>query len=187
MPEGGVYASDHARLGDGGRGNRADDPMRLVPAAPAGERKAPFGGLSCGGTGGGEEGQGEEHADQQALHREMAGVVCIRQPRRCGARDERGETGTVGKQRAGRPPNRCVQPRAIQNVSARGIRGRVPWMPPHGDPAPLGIPGEGLSRQDEFELEQRAERYSELHGDDETEREPGLIRRVLNRLRRYRS
>ncbi len=55
-------------------------------------------------------------------------------------------------------------------------------VPPHPE-----IPGEGLSRQTEFELEQRAKRYSEVHGeDDETEHPTGLIKRILNRLRRDR-
>ena len=53
-------------------------------------------------------------------------------------------------------------------------------IPPHPE-----IPGEGLSRETEFELDRKAERYSELHGaDDETERPAGLVTRVLNRLRR---
>jgi hypothetical protein len=47
------------------------------------------------------------------------------------------------------------------------------------------IPGEGLSRENEFELEQRAEHYSQLHGDEnETERPAGLIKRIVSRLRR---
>ncbi|MBV8940491.1 MAG: hypothetical protein JO240_02025 [Solirubrobacterales bacterium] len=55
-------------------------------------------------------------------------------------------------------------------------------IPPHPE-----IPGEGLSRETEFELERSAERYSQLHGeDDETERPPGLVTRVLDLLRRYR-
>jgi hypothetical protein len=37
----------------------------------------------------------------------------------------------------------------------------------------------------EFELDRKAERYSRMHGeDDETERRPGLLARLLNGLRR---
>jgi hypothetical protein len=44
-----------------------------------------------------------------------------------------------------------------------------------------------LSRENEFELEQRAERYSQLHGEDEErERPPGLVTRILDLLRRNR-
>lgn len=46
------------------------------------------------------------------------------------------------------------------------------------------IPGEGLSRATEDELERKAERYSRLHGeDDEAERTPGMLARLLKRIR----
>lgn len=55
-------------------------------------------------------------------------------------------------------------------------------IPPHPE-----IPGEGLGRENEYELERRAERHSKLHGEDgDTSPRVSLIRRILNILRRYR-
>jgi hypothetical protein len=55
---------------------------------------------------------------------------------------------------------------------------------PPTDPA-RGFASEELLREQERELEQQAERYSRLHGgEDDAALKPGIVVRILNRLRR---
>ena len=77
----------------------------------------------------------------------------------------------------------CTAASELDEYGGRGVGSRSGMsVPPHPE-----IPGEGLSRETEFELEHSAERYSQLHGqDDETERSPGLVARILELLRRDR-
>jgi hypothetical protein len=52
------------------------------------------------------------------------------------------------------------------------------------DPA-RGFASEEMAREQEQELERKAERYAQLHaGDDDAERKSGIVARILNRLRR---
>jgi hypothetical protein len=56
----------------------------------------------------------------------------------------------------------------------------------HGFPQDPALGGEGWSRVTRDELARKAERYSELHGgddEDQVERQPGMLARVLRRIR----
>jgi hypothetical protein len=67
------------------------------------------------------------------------------------------------------------------SVFARGV---TSFPVSFGPAIPPNTRGDAFTRETEYELEQKAERYSELHGDDDdAERRPGIVARILGRLR----